>query len=367
VSMLPHLRSPHLRPPRRLARATARPAGSAVADRRGTLVDCGVYIDGIRQPGQCEPAVIDDVRRAGEGFVWLGMHDPSEAELSELAERFDLHPLAVEDAIHAAHQRPKLDRYEDTLFAVLKTVRYVHPESPAADVEVVETGEISVFVGRDFVITVRRGEPRGLQGLRRSMELDPERLAMGPSAVLHAIMDRIVDDYVGVTNSMQLDVDAVESAVFGGPGRSNRDAERIYVLKREVLELRRAVGPLAAPLRTLSERPVRLVHPEIREYFRDVEDHLARVTEQIGAFDELLTTIIQANLAQVTVEQNEDMRRISAWVAILAIPTAVAGIYGMNFQHMPELNWQYGYPFTLGLIAVACLVLYRGFRRNGWL
>ncbi len=367
MSMLPHLRSPHLRPPRRLARATAHPAGPAGPDRRGTLVDCGVYVDGIRQPGRCEPGVIDDVRRNGEGFVWLGVHDPSEAELSELAERFDLHPLAVEDAIHAAHQRPKLDRYEDTLFAVLKTVRYVHPESPAADVEVVETGEISVFVGRDFVITVRRGEPRGLQGLRRSMERDPERLAMGPSAVLHAIMDRIVDDYVGVTNSMQLDVDAVESAVFGGPGRSNRDAERIYVLKREVLELRRAVGPLAAPLRTLSERPVRLVHPEIREYFRDVEDHLARVTEQIGAFDELLTTIIQANLAQVTVEQNEDMRRISAWVAILAIPTAVAGIYGMNFSHMPELNWEYGYPFTLGLIAVACLVLYRGFRRNGWL
>ena len=250
---------------------------------------------------------------------------------------------------------------------MLKTVRYVHPESPAADVEVVETGEISVFVGRDFVITVRRGEPRGLQGLRRSMESDPERLALGPSAVLHAIMDRIVDDYLGVANSMQLDVDAVETAVFGGPGRSKRDAERIYVLKREVLELRRSVAPLQAPLRTLSERPVRLVHPEIREYFRDVEDHLARVTEQIGSFDELLTTIIQANLAQVTVEQNEDMRRISAWVAILAIPTAVAGIYGMNFSHMPELTWEYGYPATLVVIALVCLVLYRGFRRNGWL
>ena len=216
----------------------------------------------------------------------------------------------------------------------------------------VETGEISVFVGRDFVITVRRGEPRGLQGLRRSMEQDPERLALGPSAVLHAIMDRIVDDYLGVANSMQLDVDAVESAVFGGPGRSKRDAERIYVLKREVLELRRSVAPLQAPLRTLSERPVRLVHPEIREYFRDVEDHLARVTEQIGSFDELLTTIIQANLAQVTVEQNEDMRRISAWVAILAIPTAVAGIYGMNFRDMPELAWRYGYPATLLVIAL---------------
>jgi len=366
VSMLSHLRSPHLRPARRLARTAAAPV-LPVRNRADTLIDCGVYVDGIRRTGRCEPSIIDEVRLTGDGFVWLGLHDPDETELAELAERYDLHPLAVEDALYAEHQRPKLDRYEDMLFAVLKTVRYVHPESPAVDVEVVETGEISVFVGRDFVITVRRGEPRGLKGLRRSMEQDPERLALGPSAVLHAIMDRIVDDYLGVANSMQQDVDAVESAVFGGPGRSKRDAERIYVLKREVLELRRSVAPLQAPLRTLSERPVRLVHPEIREYFRDVEDHLSRVTEQIGSFDELLTTIIQANLAQVTVEQNEDMRRISAWVAILAIPTAVAGVYGMNFRDMPELTWRYGYPSTLILISLICFVLYRGFRRNGWL
>jgi magnesium transporter len=365
VSMLPHLRTP-LRPPRRLARTPRRPA-TEHAPRPDALVDCAVYVDGRRRPGQCEPADIETVRRSGQGFVWLGLHDPDADELADLADRYQLHELAVEDALQAQHQRPKLDRYEDTLFAVLKTVRYKHAETPAADVEVVETGEIAVFVGRDFVITVRRGEPRGLQGLRRALEQDPERLALGPSAVLHAIMDRIVDDYLGVAESMQLDVDAVETAVFGGPGRSRRDAERIYVLKREVLELRRAVTPLAAPLRTLAERPVRLVHPEIREYFRDVEDHLSRVTEQIGAFDELLTTIIQANLAQVTVEQNEDMRRISAWVAILAIPTAVAGIYGMNFQHMPELSWRYGYEFTLAVTVAICLVLYRGFRRNGWL
>lgn len=357
----PHLRTPHLRSARRaLAVAPAR----VPAD--GHVVDCAVYVDGRRRPGRCGPADISSTR-AGDGFVWVGLHDPDEAELTELAERFDLHPLAIEDALSAEHQRPKLDRYEDMLFAVLKTVRYVHPDSPGGDVEVVESGEISVFVGRDFVITVRHGEPGGLRGLRRALELDPERLALGPSAVLHAIMDRIVDDYLAVVESMQLDIDAVETAVFGGPGRSRRDAERIYVLKREVLELRRAVTPLAGPLRTLSERPVRLVAPEIREYFRDVEDHLARITEQIGGFDELLTTIIQANLAQVTVEQNEDMRRISAWVAILAIPTAVAGIYGMNFSHMPELEWKYGYPLTLVVIAAICLTLYRGFRRNGWL
>lgn len=360
---------PNLRPPRRPVLARSRRAVLPAHRAAGTdhLVDCAVYVDGRRDPGPTGPERIEAVRAAGAGFVWLGLHDPSQAELTELAERFGLHPLAIEDALHAEHQRPKLDRYEDTLFTVLKTVRYVHREEPASDVEVVQTGEISVFVGRDFVITVRRGSHGGLHGLRRALEADPERLALGPSAVLHAIMDRIVDDYLGVAESLQLDVDAVESAVFGGPGRSRRDAERIYVLKREVLELRRAVTPLAAPLRTLAERPMRLVAPEIREYFRDVEDHLARVTEQIGSFDELLTTIVQANLAQVTVEQNEDMRRISAWVAILAIPTAVAGIYGMNFTHMPELAWTYGYPMTLGVIGLICSVLYRGFRRNGWL
>jgi len=357
---------PHLRPPRRLVRHrhVAVPARQRSSDH---LVDCAIYVGGVRRPGRCDPADIAAVRSSGDGFVWLGLHDPDEAELATLADRYELHPLAVEDALYAAHQRPKLDRYEDTLFAVLKTVRYVHPDSPAADVEVVETGEISVFVGRDFVITVRRGEPRGLQGLRRTLEEDPERLALGPSAVLHAIMDRIVDDYLGVVTSMQLDIDAVETAVFGGPGRSRRDAERIYVLKREVLELRRAVTPLAAPLRMLSERPVRLVHPEIREYFRDVEDHLSRVREQVASFDELLTSILQAGLARLTVAENEDMRRISAWVAILAVPTAVAGFYGMNFEHMPELEWKYGYPLTLAVITALCLTLYRGFRRNGWL
>jgi magnesium transporter len=364
VSMLPNLR-PTRRPIRPRSRRAVHPVHRPVAT--GHLVDCAAYVEGRRLPGTATPEQIASVRASGTGFVWLGLHDPGVGELVELADRFGLHPLAVEDAVYAEHQRPKLDPYEDTLFTVLKTVRYVHRDEPASDVEVVQTGEISVFVGRDFVITVRRGEHGGLRDLRRTLEDDPERLALGPSAVLHAIMDRIVDDYVGVAESLQLDVDAVETAVFGGAGRSRRDAERIYVLKREVLELRRAVSPLAAPLRTLGERPMRLVAPEIREYFRDVEDHLARVTEQIGSFDELLTTIIQANLAQVTVEQNEDMRRISAWVAILAIPTAVAGIYGMNFSHMPELQWTYGYPLTLAVIGLACLVLYRGFRRNGWL
>ena len=354
---------PHLRTPRRSS-LPARPRGSA-SDH---VVDSAVYLDGRRRAGPCNPAeAIAEVRRTGTGFVWIGLHEPEESELTALAERFYLHPLAVEDAA-TAHQRPKLDRYDDMLFTVLKTVRHAARDKPNAEVEVVETGEIMVFLGRDYVITVRHGEHGGLRGLRRQLEAEPERLALGPSSVLHAIMDRVVDDYLTVAAELQEDVDAVENAVFGTPaGSRSRDAERIYVLKREVLEMRRAVNPLTAPLRMLAERPMRLVAPDIREYFRDVDDHLTRVNEQVGSFDELLTTIVQANLAQVTVEQNEDMRKISAWVAILAVPTAVAGIYGMNFDHMPELHWRYGYPLVVLITLTLCLALHRGFHRNGWL
>jgi len=332
------------------------------------MVDCALYIKGCRRPGTCPPAdAIAEAHRNGAGFVWIGLHEPEESELTALAEHFDLHPLAVEDAA-TAHQRPKLDRYDDMLFTVLKTVRHVHPDEPNGDVEVVETGEIMVFLGRDYIITVRHGEHGELRGLRRALEADPERLAFGPSAVLHAIMDHVVDDYLTVAAELQVDVDAVESAVFGSPdGSRSRDAERIYVLKREVLEMRRAVSPLTAPLRMLAERPMRLVAPDIRRYFRDVDDHLSRVDEQIGSFNELLTTIVQANLAQVTVEQNADMRKISAWAAILAVPTAIAGIYGMNFDNMPELHWRLGYPLIILVMLSFCLALHQGFRRNGWL
>jgi magnesium transporter len=353
---------PHLRPAKRIAPLAHPPTGTA----RDTVIDCAIYVDGKRVPGTWSYAeALSEVRRTGTGFVWIGVHEPDEEELTGLAEWFELHPLAVEDAVQA-HQRPKLERYEDALFVVLKTVRYAPDDPRTNDNEIVETGDIMVFLGRDFVITVRHGEHGGLRGLRALLEAEPDRLVPGPSAVLHAVTDRVVDNYLAVCDALQEDVDAVESAVFAGPGRA-RDAERIYVLKREVLELRRAVNPLTAPLRMLSERPMRLVAPEIREYFRDVEDHLAQVAEQVGSFDELLTTIVHANLARVTVEQNEDMRRISAWVAILAIPTAVAGVYGMNFDNMPELHWRYGYPMMLLLTLLICVALHRGFRRNGWL
>ena len=247
-----------------------------------------------------------------------------------------------------------MERYGDTLFAVFKTVCYVEHEELTATSEVVDTGEIMVFVGPDFVITVRHGRHGSLGPLREELEAEPEQLAKGPAAVLHAIADHVVDDYLDVTDAVQEDIDQVETDVFAENG-ARADPGRIYQLKRELLELKRAVVPLGRPLEELAARPIRVVAPEIQAYFRDVADHLLRVTEQIAAFDELLNSILQAHLAQVTVAQNEDMRKITAWAAIIAVPTMVCGVYGMNFDHMPELHWTFGYPLVLGVIAVACV------------
>ncbi|MCC9157247.1 magnesium and cobalt transport protein CorA [Streptomyces parvulus] len=331
-----------------------------------SVVNCVTYRDGIRTPEGGDPVeVVTRMRRRGAGFVWLGLHEPTDQEFAGVAELFDLHPLAVEDAIEA-HQRPKVERYGDTLFAVFKTVCYVEHEELTATSEVVSTGEIMVFVGEDFAITVRHGRHGSLGPLREELESDPGQLAKGPSAVLHAIADHVVDDFLHVIESVQADVDHVETEVFAEHG-ARVDPGRIYQLKRELLELRRAVVPLGRPLEELATRPFRVVDQEIQAYFRDVSDHLLRATEQIAAFDELLNSILQAHLARVTVAQNEDMRKITAWAAIVAVPTMVCGVYGMNFDHMPELRWRYGYGLVIGVIAVACLALHRGFRRNGWL
>ncbi|MFG3014548.1 magnesium/cobalt transporter CorA [Streptomyces cinerochromogenes] len=331
-----------------------------------SVVNCVTYQDGARVPG-CADLVdaVRLVRKAGEGFVWLGLHEPTAREFAGIAELFDLHPLAVEDAVEA-HQRPKLEHYGDTLFAVFKTVCYVEHEQLTATSEVVDTGEIMVFVGKDFVITVRHGRHGSLGPLREELEADPHQLAKGPAAVLHAIADHVVDDYLTVTDAVQADIDQVETDVFSENG-ARLDPGRIYQMKRELLELKRAVVPLGRPVEDLATRPIRVVAPEIQAYFRDVFDHLIRVKEQIAAFDELLNSILQAHLAQVTVAQNEDMRKITAWAAVVAVPTMVCGVYGMNFDHMPELHWRFGYPLVMVVMATACLALYRGFRRNGWL
>ncbi|CAM5634155.1 magnesium transporter CorA [Streptomyces avidinii] len=335
------------------------PLGSAV-------VNCLVYHNGERQDGCADAAeALRRVRKTGDSFVWIGLHEPPQDELAGLAELFGLHPLAVEDAVHA-HQRPKIERYDDTLFAVFKTVRYVEHEELTATSEVVETGELMAFAGADFVITIRHGGRGTLGPVREALEADPEQLTKGPVAVLHAMVDHVVDEYVAVTDAVQNDIDAVETMVFSEDG-SRGDAGRIYQLKRELLELRRAVGPLGRPLQQLSTQPITVIPPEMRTYFRDVADHLTRATDQISAYDALLDSILQAHLAQVTVAQNEDMRKITAWAAIVAVPTMVCGVYGMNFDNMPELHWTYGYPIMVGVMAVACFVIHRGFRRNGWL
>ncbi|MFD7242808.1 magnesium and cobalt transport protein CorA [Streptomyces massasporeus] len=331
-----------------------------------SVVNCVTYREGVRSPERGDLVdTVERVRKSREGFVWLGLHEPTDQEFAGIAELFDLHPLAVEDAIEA-HQRPKLERYGETLFAVFKTVCYVEHEELTATSEVVNTGEIMVFVGADFVITVRHGRHGSLGPLREELESDPGQLAKGPSAVLHALADHVVDDYLTVTDAVQADIDQVETDVFSETG-ARADPGRIYQLKRELLELKRAVVPLSRPLEDLATRPIRAVDPEIQAYFRDVSDHLLRAKEQIAAFDELLNSILQAHLAQVTVAQNEDMRKITAWAAIVAVPTMVCGVYGMNFDHMPELHWRYGYGMVIGVISVACLALYRGFRRSGWL
>ncbi|WP_399096791.1 magnesium and cobalt transport protein CorA [Streptomyces sp. BBFR2] len=335
------------------------PLGTAV-------VNCAIYENGVRQPGD-HPAdeAIRRVRRSGTGFVWIGLHEPGEAEFAGIAELFGLHPLAVEDAV-LAHQRPKIERYDGSLFTVFKTVRYVEHEQLTDTSEVIETGELMVFTGADFVITVRHGGHGSLGPVREQLEQDPEQLAIGPSAVLHAIADLVVDDYLDAAAEIQDDIDDVESEVFSVSG-GRGGAGRIYQLKRELLELKHAVAPLDRPLQTLVTRPTPFVDARLRTYFRDVTDHLERVVEQITSFDELLNSILQAHLAQVTVAQNEGMRRISAWVAILAVPTMVCGVYGMNFTYMPERDWTFGYPLIMAITLALCWLMHRGFKRNGWL
>ncbi len=333
-------------------------------DRSTAIVDCAVYRGGVREDGSPTwHEAIENVRAAGSGFVWIGLHEPSPRQLDGIASELGLHPLAVEDAIHA-HQRPKVDRYDDSLFAVVKTVHY--NDDGQQKIEVVETGEVMLFLGADFVVTVRHGEHGGLHRVRLDLESKPHLLALGPSSVLHAVLDHVVDEYLRVVDELQTDIDQIETAVFDPDHRGSRTG-RIYLLKREVVELRRCLAPLTAPLADLTNRSAPCVADDIRDYFRDVEDHLQRAVEQVMAFDDLLTTLVAANLAQAGIMQNEDMRKISAWVAIVAVPTMVAGIYGMNFKHMPELQWRFGYPTVLVVIAIVCLALHRAFKRNGWL
>lgn len=333
------------------------------------LVDCGVYADGKRLAGGFSPAEavakVREISATGQtAFVWIGLHEPDEHQMQELAGVFGLHELAVEDAVHA-HQRPKLELYDETLVLVLKTVNYVPHESAIQARQIVETGEIMIFVGKDFVITVRHGEHSGLADIRKRMDTDPEHMRLGPYAVMHAIADYVVDRYVGVTDLMENDIDIIEEMAFA-PG-TRTDVEPIYQLKREVVELRRAVAPLSIPFQRMQTEHKDLISKEVRRYLRDVADHHARVADQIASYDETLSSLVQAALARVGMQQNTDMRKMSAWAGIIAVPTMIAGIYGMNFNYMPALHWTFGYPLVLLIMVGISTILHRAFRRNGWL
>jgi magnesium transporter len=325
------------------------------------IVDSAVYRNGERLTVDGETddyAALLDAADERQDFVWVGLADPTETELAVVAKAFGLHPLAVEDALKA-HQRPKLDRYDDSLFLALRTLWYVDEQ------DAVETGEINIFVGAKYVVTVRHGAGSELHARRLDLEADAKTLGHGPSAVVYAVCDRVVDDYEEVAASLQEDVDEVEASVFS-PERTN-DAVRIYTLKREIAEMRRAVLPLKEPMRQLAEGRVQGIDDEARPFFADVFDHVARTAEVIDGLDSLLTAAFQGHLASISVQQNEDMRKISAGVALAAVPTLIAGVYGMNFAHMPELDWAFGYPYALTLMVVFVAALWVFFKKSGWL
>ncbi len=319
------------------------------------IVDKAIYVDGRRTETPKSLGETYQACREKGGFAWIGLYEPDADEFAAVAEEFELHSLAVEDAIEA-HQRPKLERYGESLFVVLKPARYVDKS------ETVEFGEIHVFVGPEFVITIRHGKASALDDVRERLENEPELLRRGPEAVLYAIMDHVVDDYAPVVEGLENDIDEIENEVFGGtPGVSRR----IYQLSREVIQFQRAAKPLSASLRDLLEDE--RLDPELRRYLRDVQDHLLRVAEQIDGFRELLQNVLSVNLTLTGISQSDQAKKISAWAAILFAPTLVAGIYGMNFDHMPELHWLFGYPFALLLMFLVALVLHRVFNRVGWL
>ena len=332
-----------------------------MAYRDHVIVDSAVYRDGSRHHLDVAEHDYAALRSAATGthdFVWIGLHEPSQEEFEHVAEAFDLHRLAVEDAVQA-HQRPKLERYGDTIFLVLKTLWYVDED------DAVETGEINLFIGEHFVVTVRHGQGSALQAARSYLESAEQVLTHGPSAVVYAVCDQVVDDYVEVVDSLQVDVDEVEESVFS-PARTD-DSNRIYILKREIAEVRRAVLPLRDPMRRFSSGTVPGILEESAPFFRDVSDHLTQTADIVDSLDGLLSTAFDASLARISVQQNDDMRKISAGAALVVVPTFIAGIYGMNFEGMPELHWALGYPYALSLMVGTVSVLWWFFKRSGWL
>ncbi len=343
-----------------------------------SVVTNAIYADGER----VEPDSLDhtfELIRERRGLGWIGLYRPDTEELMQVANEFGLHELAVEDAVHA-HQRPKLERYGDTLFVVLRPARYLDSS------EMVEVGEIHVFLGKDFVVTIRHSESPGLGPVRERLEANPKLLALGPEAVLYAVLDQVVDDYVPVVEGLRTDLDEIEAQVFGGePGA----AERIYSLSREVIEFSRACQPLRDVLDSLVAGFDKYgVEVELQRLLRDVQDHATRIADQVAGFRELIANVLTLNAALVSQRQNEEItalteatykqteatyaqseevKKISAWAAILFAPTLIGTIYGMNFTHMPELSWPIGYPLAIVLMLIVAVILHRVFKHQKWI
>lgn len=328
-----------------------------------------LFLGGERVLGEyANDEALKRARQDPAGLVWVALSEPSEQTLIAVAQTFGLHPLAVEDAIHG-NQRPKLEEYDHTSFLVIKPATYVEHDRLTATSEVVETGELMLFVGSHFLVSVQRGATCDLDRVRHRLDSDHSTLQHGAWAAVHAIMDTVVDEYLAVISAVSEDIARVEESIFST--RQSGDVLRIYKLNRETMELRRAVAPLTRPLALLSSKSPEAGEPDVpmalRQLFRDVADHQIQVVDQLNGYEQLLDSVISASLAEVGIRQNDDMRRISAWVALAAVPTMIAGIYGMNFDHMPELRWPWGYPTVIAVMATICGFLYRAFRRSGWL
>jgi magnesium transporter len=341
--------------------------------RRSRLVDSAIYVNGERVASPVSLAeTFSSLRQRPDGMAWIGLYRPDESEVESLASEFHLHPLAIEDAIHA-HQRPKIERYDDTLFVVLRPARYLD------DTEEVEFGEVHVFVGPRFVLTVRYSEAPEFGSVRHRLEEQPELLRRGPEAVLYAVLDKVVDGYYPVVAGLGNDIDEIEAEVFSGDPRVSR---RIYELSREVADFQRATRPLTDMITALDAGFVKYhVDEELQRYLRDVEDHLTQIRERVDEFRQALRDMLTVNATLVAQQQNEEMKnlsvaanlqneevkKISAWAAILFAPTLIGTIYGMNFANMPELGWGFGYPVALFLMALTCVTLYVVFKRRDWL
>ena len=344
----------------------SRAAGRGRADHTA-IVGCGLFVGGVavEDPGPAaDLARLHEKARAQDGaFVWLGLHEPTEAALTRVAEVFGLDPMTVEDILHR-EQRVKVERYDDVMFLVVRAAQYVEPDLVTAAGEGVSTGFVRLFVGPHFVITVRQGTVMELGSVRADLSSDPATLAQGPWSVVHAVLERLVDGYAGIATAMQADVDALEAAVFDP--RTPVTVEQIYQLKRRLMRFKAAVLPLQRPLATLLSKQFALPK-EIRRYLSDVAGDHAGVVEQVVGFDEVLNALLEARLTQLTVEQNNDLRKIASWAAMAALPTAVAGLHGMNFTDLPGRSWHYGYPSVVVVLLAGLAVLYRLLRRAGWL